>query len=182
VIADTPEPWPVPPGHRTGELAWIPEREVAARDLDPALAARWPALRVTETGLLVDAANVVGSRPDGWWRDRAGAAGRLLDELAAVGLPGVVADPQSGFRWFTRPVVVLEGQANQAPDVAGIEVVRAPGSGDDTIVDVAHRDGDWTVVTADRGLRARLPSRARAVGPATLRSWLRDAPGPGVSR
>ena len=38
------------------------------------------------TVLLVDAANVVGSRPDGWWRDRAGAATRLLARLAA--LPG----------------------------------------------------------------------------------------------
>src|SRR4051794_4910311 len=38
------------------------------------------------TVLLVDVANVVGSRPDGWWRDRAGATGRLLDRLA--GLPG----------------------------------------------------------------------------------------------
>lgn len=31
--------------------------------------------------LVVDAANVVGSRPDGWWRDRAGATGRLLAAL-----------------------------------------------------------------------------------------------------
>jgi hypothetical protein len=34
---------------------------------------RWPVSRTTAVGLLVDAANVVGSRPDGWWRDRAGA-------------------------------------------------------------------------------------------------------------
>ena len=36
------------------------------------------------TVLLVDVANVVGSRPDGWWRDRAGATARLLGRLAAV--------------------------------------------------------------------------------------------------
>ena len=36
------------------------------------------------TVLLVDVANVVGSRPDGWWRDRAGATSRLLDRLAAL--------------------------------------------------------------------------------------------------
>jgi selenocysteine lyase/cysteine desulfurase len=36
------------------------------------------------TTLLVDAANVVGSRPDGWWRDRAGATARLLARLAAL--------------------------------------------------------------------------------------------------
>ena len=36
------------------------------------------------TVLLVDVANVVGSRPDGWWRDRAGATSRLLARLAAA--------------------------------------------------------------------------------------------------
>ncbi|MFN2494749.1 MAG: NUDIX domain-containing protein [Pseudonocardiaceae bacterium] len=172
VIADAAEPLPVPPDHEVADLAWVPESEVAARDLDPAFAAGWSALQVIETGLLVDAANVVGSRPDGWWRDRVGAAERLLSEIAAVGLPGVLAIPEGGFRWFARPVVVLEGKANRAPDVAGVEVIRAPASGDDTIVDVARRDGDWMVVTADRGLRARLPVRARPVGPSTLRSWL----------
>ena len=36
--------------------------------------------------LVVDAANVVGSRPDGWWKDRAGAARRLHDSRAATWL------------------------------------------------------------------------------------------------
>lgn len=36
------------------------------------------------TVLLVDVANVVGSRPDGWWRDRAGATTRLLHRLAGL--------------------------------------------------------------------------------------------------
>ena len=43
--------------------------------------------------VVVDAANVVGSVPDGWWRDRAGATARLRDRLAAVatrGLPDAV--------------------------------------------------------------------------------------------
>jgi hypothetical protein len=35
--------------------------------------------------IIVDGANVVGSVPDGWWRDRAGAAARLRDALAARG-------------------------------------------------------------------------------------------------
>lgn len=38
--------------------------------------------------VIVDAANVIGSVPDGWWRDRRGAAERLRDRLAADGLPG----------------------------------------------------------------------------------------------
>ena len=36
--------------------------------------------------LVVDAANVVGSRPDGWWKDRAGAARRLHERLLVADL------------------------------------------------------------------------------------------------
>ncbi|MGB7447512.1 MAG: hypothetical protein WA892_00115 [Ornithinimicrobium sp.] len=43
--------------------------------------------------LIVDAANVIGSSPDGWWRDRAGAARRLHDQLSAT---AVVARRRSG--------------------------------------------------------------------------------------
>ena len=47
--------------------------------------------------LLVDIANVMGSIPDGWWRDRKAAATRLLKMLehvngADVTLPGRVGD------------------------------------------------------------------------------------------
>jgi 8-oxo-dGTP diphosphatase len=166
VIADTAEPMPTP----AAELAWVPEPEVASRRLRPDLGAHWPALRAPGTVLVVDAANVVGSRPDGWWRDRAGAAEKLLRELAAAG-PGTFPVPD-GFRWVIRPVAVLEGMARQAPDVPGVAVIRAAGSGDDTIADVAGTAGDCVVVTADRGLRARLPPGARTVGPSTLRHWL----------
>ncbi|MGH3897984.1 MAG: NUDIX domain-containing protein [Pseudonocardiaceae bacterium] len=171
VVADAAEPLPVQPNHESAELAWIPEPEVTALDLHPAFAASWPALRVVKTGLVVDAANVVGSRPDGWWRDRAGAAERLLRAVAAAG-PGVLALPQGGFGWVARPVLVLEGVASRAPDIVGVEVVRAPGSGDDTIVDEAHRAGACLVVTADRALRARLPPNARPISPSTFHSWL----------
>jgi 8-oxo-dGTP diphosphatase len=176
VIADVAEPFAVPPAAADagGRAAWMLEPEAATLDLDPALIAQCAALRAPETGLLVDAANVVGSRADGWWRDRAGAAHRLLTEIATAG-PGTFPIGDGRFGWIGRPVVVLEGAAKRAADVAGIEVVRAPGSGDDTIVDVAHRGGDWVVVTADRGLRARLPSGSLAVGPSALRSWLSAA-------
>ncbi len=171
VVADAAELLPVQPNHESTELAWVPEPEVAALDLHPAFAASWPALQVARTGLVVDAANVVGSRPDGWWRDRAGAAERLLRDVAAAG-PGVLALPHGGFGWVARPVLVLEGLASRAPDVAGVEVVRAPGSGDDTIVDIACGGGEWVVVTADRALRARLPPNTYPLSPSTLHSWL----------
>ncbi len=84
--------------------------------------------------LVVDAANVVGSRPDGWWHDRVGAAERLLAGLAAAAGAG---EPDLASR---RVVVVLEGRANAAaPDgVPGLELVRAPRDGDGAIVDVVR--------------------------------------------
>ncbi|MFC8042068.1 hypothetical protein [Nocardia sp. NPDC057353] len=110
--------------------------------------------------IVVDAANVVGARADGWWRDRAGAARRLLAELAAAALSEDV-------------VVVLEGAARAALDgteYTGVRVVAAPGTGDDTVVEVAAAAGtDVTVVTADRELRRRVEAvGARTVGPRTL--------------
>ena len=32
---------------------------------------------------IVDGMNVIGSRPDGWWRDRDGARARLVEELSS---------------------------------------------------------------------------------------------------
>jgi hypothetical protein len=54
-----------------------------------------PRARLT---IIVDGANVVGSRPDGWWRDRAGAAVRLYDDLLRLAARGVtgVSDDASG--------------------------------------------------------------------------------------
>ena len=45
--------------------------------------------------IIVDGANVVGSRPDGWWRDRAGAAVRLHDNLAGLAERGRLGIPAS---------------------------------------------------------------------------------------
>ncbi len=123
------------------------------------------------TVLVVDGANVIGSRPDGWWRDRAGAAGRLLHRLAGLA-PRTVALPDRTLRWLHRCVVVLEGRARETADVAGVEVVRAPDSGDDAIVALAAVTPGCVVVTADRGLRARLPPGVTTVGPGTLHGWL----------
>jgi hypothetical protein len=117
--------------------------------------------------IVVDAANVVGSVPDGWWRDRAGATERLRDALAAAG-PGVVpgAAPSDDL------VLVVEGAARRVPAVPGVRVVAADGSGDDAIVNLVRGEGGdgAVVVTADRGLRDRVTELgARVVGPGTLR-------------
>jgi len=125
------------------------------------------------TVLLVDAANVVGARPDGWWRDRAGATERLLTRLAD--LPGrTVPGPDGGELPVTEVVAVVEGQARAAEGPEGVRVVRAPGSGDDalaaTAAELAARGEPLLVVTADRGLRARLPAGVPVTGP----GWLLD--------
>ncbi|RZU32408.1 hypothetical protein [Blastococcus saxobsidens] len=125
------------------------------------------------TVLLVDVANVVGSRPDGWWRDRAGAAGRLLAGLAA--LPGRLPGPGGADVGLDGTVAVVEGAARDVPAPGGIRLVRAAGPGDDALVAVAGElaaaGEDLLVVTADRGLRARLPAGAVCAGPGWL--WAR---------
>ncbi len=121
--------------------------------------------------LLVDVANTVGSRPDGWWRDRAGATSRLLVRLTA--LPGTALPGDDGAPVVVTAVVaVVEGAARDVPAPEGVAVVRAPGSGDDALVAEAGRllaaGADVLVVTADRGLRARLPARVPVTGPGRL--------------
>ncbi|MGY1622744.1 hypothetical protein ACI789_11165 [Geodermatophilus sp. SYSU D00965] len=130
------------------------------------------------TVLLVDAANVVGARPDGWWRDRAGATSRLLARLAPLG-GRPLAGPDGARVGVDEIVAVVEGAARsvRAPD--GVTLVRAPGSGDDALVaragELAREGRDALVVTADRGLRARLPEGVAVAGPGWLWSAL-DAP------
>ena len=128
--------------------------------------------KVLVTALLVDAANVVGSRPDGWWRDRAGATARLLERLARM--PGQGLDGPAGPADCTEVVAVVEGRARDVPAPAGVDVVRAPGSGDDALVararELAGEGRSVLVVTADRGLRQRLPPGVAVAGP----GWLLD--------
>lgn len=132
--------------------------------------------------LVVDVANVMGSRPDGWWRDRAGAASRLLGELSAVRGADLPV-PEGGSRHVGRVLAVVEGRARHVPEVGGVELVRAPGSGDDALVasveTLLREGGEVLVVTADRGLRARLPRQVECLGPRWLRDLLPgDAEGP----
>jgi predicted RNA-binding protein with PIN domain len=106
---------------------------------------------VSRTVLVVDGANVVGSRPDGWWRDRPGAARRLHEQLLVADLPHDVV------------VLVLEGAAKggvRAGADAHVRTVHAPRDGDATIQaetrDAVERGDRVTVITADRVLRGRV--------------------------
>ncbi|WP_395244094.1 hypothetical protein ACGGZK_18530 [Agromyces sp. MMS24-K17] len=124
--------------------------------------------------LLVDVANVMGSTPDGWWRDRAGAATRLLVRLVPL-VGRVVEVPDASPAVIARVVAVVEGQAKGVAAPDGVEVVRAPRDGDTTIVEVAETGGaghPLVVVTADRGLRDRLPAGVQALGPGWLNALI----------
>jgi predicted RNA-binding protein with PIN domain len=119
------------------------------------------------TVLVVDGANVVGARPDGWWKDRAGAAARLHDALLHADVPQ------------EEIVLVLEGQAKQGVRPGGpsaLRVVHAAKDGDSEIrrqarlaVEAGH---DVAVVTADRALAANV-APARVLSP----TWLLDLMG-----
>lgn len=118
--------------------------------------------------------NVVGSRPDGWWRDRRGAMARLVEQLE---------------RWASaenaRLTVVFEAPASPPIESTIVEVAHAPASApnsaDDEIVrlldgaDVAN----ITVVTSDRGLAERVRAAGAHVKPASgFRDLIEDVMGP----
>jgi predicted RNA-binding protein with PIN domain len=121
------------------------------------------------TRWLVDASNVIGSRPDGWWRDREGAAERLLDALRAFasGEDDVV-------------VVLDAGPAEWAGRTGPLEVAIAPRRGRDAADDeIARRlDADEDpasirVVTSDAALAERARARgAEVVGAGAFRRSL----------
>jgi hypothetical protein len=121
--------------------------------------------------VVVDVANVMGSRRDGWWRDRAGAAERLGREVVVLARRG-----DGSAEW----VLVFEGRARAAvqalaEEIAGapVRLVPAPGIADDTIVstvtEIVSRQRTCQVITADRELRARCKEAgATVIGPRWL--------------
>jgi predicted RNA-binding protein with PIN domain len=121
------------------------------------------------TRWLVDASNVIGSRPDGWWRDREGATERLLDALREF-----AAEEDE-------VVVVLDaGPAEWAGRSGPLEVAIAPRRGrdaaDDEIARRLEADEDAAsvrVVTSDGALAERARARgAEVVGAGAFRRQL----------
>jgi hypothetical protein len=134
--------------------------------------------------VVVDAANVVGSVPNGWWRDRVGATRRLRDALAVVATQGL-AEPPEGLAPPLEVILVVEGAArpvaaDDAPEA--VAVVAAQGSGDDAVVELVESmaaQRRTVVVTADRGLRERVRALgAEVVGPRALPHLHRSASRP----
>ncbi|WP_133755956.1 hypothetical protein [Naumannella halotolerans] len=111
--------------------------------------------------MIIDSANVVGSVPDGWWRDRAAAAYRLHRCLVDARLSTV-----------DRVELVLEGPARQGvPEstTGSVWVRHADGLGDDEVIrracSVVAAGEDLTVVTADRALADRIHAIGADVSP-----------------
>ena len=114
--------------------------------------------------LLVDALNVIGSRPDGWWRDRPRAMRELVARLEAyaaatgeavtVVLEGTSLEPDRGPEGRVRVVLA----SRSGPDAA-----------DDEIVELLTRAPDPArirVVTSDAALAARVRERGATTVPA----------------
>jgi 8-oxo-dGTP pyrophosphatase MutT (NUDIX family) len=171
-----------PAGGESAELRWVPCDQVPDRNLHPGFAETWSDVReaLSPTLVVLDVANIVGARAEhGWWRDRAGAAGRLLGEVREL-LERGLTDVPEGFpeqeRWFPRITAVVEGAARSVPPPPGLILISAPGSGDDAIVAAVHDVPAWervVVVTADRELRRRVTALgARVTGPKWLLAQL----------
>ncbi len=111
---------------------------------------------------IVDGMNVIGSRPDGWWKDRGRAMVALVERLD---------------RWAAtqgeRVTVVFERPPATAIPSSMIEVAYAPrpaaNSADDQIVRLVRADArphDIRVVTSDKGLTDRVATLGDSVYPA----------------
>jgi len=121
---------------------------------------------------LVDGMNVVGSRPDGWWRDRDGAVRRLAEELDAFA--AATGDAV---------VVIFDGRPVAVGRRSSVEVRFASRAGRDAADDdlaaaaaAAAEPEDLVVVTSDAGLAERVrPTGARIEGAGTFRRRLEAA-------
>jgi predicted RNA-binding protein with PIN domain len=112
--------------------------------------------------LLVDGMNVIGSRPDGWWRDREGAMRKLAAALA-----------EYAAHTGDEVTLVLDARPfDLGPESDALaRVAFAPGgrnAGDDEIVRILERDDvpeTVRVVTSDRDLAARVQALGARVTP-----------------
>jgi hypothetical protein len=116
---------------------------------------------------LVDGMNVIGSRPDGWWRDRTGAMRRLARRLGELDEP---------------VTLVLDGRERPLDAPVGVTVLWAPGPGPDAadrviaeLVEADLHPARWRVVTSDGALAERVRAAGAVVeGAGAFRRRLSD--------
>ena len=121
------------------------------------------------TRWIVDGMNVIGSRPDGWWRDRRGAMRRLVDELGRSRRERRARD--GGARRRRPSSSTAAAWRCASPRAAGRDAA------DDDIAALVAADaepGDLRVVTSDAALE-RPRARARRA------TWRAPAPSAGGS-
>lgn len=120
---------------------------------------------------LVDGMNVIGSRPDGWWRDRDGAMRRLVADLDAFASATGEA-----------VTVVYDGRRRDVgTDRVDVRFAsrRGPDAADDDIAALTAADPDpatLRVVTSDAALAGRVAEAgASVVGAGAFRRALDEA-------
>ena len=119
--------------------------------------------------LIVDGMNVIGSRPDGWWRDRAAAARRLVRRLEALA--------EASGDELTVVFDALPGRSGppESPEGAPLRVLYARRAGrnaaDERIAELVAEDAEpasLTVVTSDAALRREVEALGASVVGASL--------------
>ena len=133
--------------------------------------------QAAQSTVFVDGNNVMGSRPDGWWRDRAEAARRLVAEIIPLALG-------HGGAW----TIVFDGKEPPAmpPSPECLSVIhtghRRRDGADDRIVELVHEQPDRVaslVYTSDAKLRTRVKALGTQVmGARTLLRQLATVSGP----
>ena len=133
--------------------------------------------QAAQSTVFVDGNNVMGSRPDGWWRDRADAARRIVTEIIPLALG-------HGGAW----TIVFDGREPPAmpPSPERLTVIhtghRRRDGADDRIVELVHEHPDRAaslVYTSDAKLRTRVKALGTQVmGSRTLLTQLATVSGP----
>ncbi len=120
---------------------------------------------------VVDGMNVIGTRPDGWWRDRDAAMAKLVDELerfsAATGDDVTVVFERAPRPTLRSSVIEIAHAPKRGPDAADYEIVR--------IVEAHPNPASLNVVTSDHWLSDAARAAGAMVEPAAgFRSRLED--------
>ena len=112
---------------------------------------------------IVDAMNVIGSRPDGWWKNRSRAMAALVEQLdrwaPTQSLPVTVVFERPMSPPIVSSVIEIANAPRAAPNSADDEIVR--------LVEADDRPDELTVVTSDSTLADRVRSAGASVYPAT---------------
>jgi uncharacterized protein YaiI (UPF0178 family) len=111
---------------------------------------------------IVDAMNVIGSRPDGWWKNRRAAMAALVEQLdrwaPTQSLPVTVVFERPMSPPIISSVIEIANAPRAAPNSADDEIVR--------LIEADDRPHELTVVTSDSTLADRVRSAGASVYPA----------------